>query len=134
MRAPIRVAILECDTLLDNTRVKYGSYGGVYEALLRSSAKALDRPETIDPQSGLDISKWNVMEDRYPELEDIDAILITGSSMSSYTLIFSMVFYILSPPEYHQADPYSLIARIQCLRRCLLDKQVGGFYSQSSCP
>jgi len=79
MRAPIRVAVLECDTPLDNTKAKYGGYGGVFEALLWSSAKALGRPETIDPQSGLEISKWNVMEDRYPELEDIDAVLISGS-------------------------------------------------------
>jgi hypothetical protein len=83
MRTPIRIAILECGTPPGNTVVKCGGYGGVFEALLRSGAKALDRPETIDPQSGLDISKWNVMEDRYPKLEDIDAILITGSSMSS---------------------------------------------------
>jgi len=84
MRPPIRVAVLECDTPLDNTKAKYGGYGGVFEALLRSSAKALGRPETIDPQSGLEISKWNVMEGRYPELEDIDAVLISGSRHSSF--------------------------------------------------
>ena len=65
---------------MNNTKAKYGGYGGVFEALLRSGAKALDRPEKVDPDSGLEISKWNVMEDRYPELEDIDAILLTGSS------------------------------------------------------
>ncbi len=100
MKAPIRIAVLECDTPLDNTKAKYGGYGGVFEALLLASAKALDQPETVDPQSGLKISKWNVMEDRYPEPEDIDAILITGSSMSHiafYPFSAISVSYGLSP-------------------------------------
>lgn len=86
MRVPIRIAVLECDTPLDNTKAKYGGYAGVFKALLLASAKDLDQPDSVDPQSGLEISKWNVMEDRYPELDHIDAILITGSSMSCVAL------------------------------------------------
>lgn len=82
MRPPIRVAILECDTPLDQTKAKYGGYGGVFEALLRAGADALGDPNIIDSRSGLLISKWNVESgDKYPNIEDIDAILITGSSM-----------------------------------------------------
>lgn len=81
MRPPLRIAVLECDVPLDNTRAKYGRYGGVFEALLKSSAKALNKPDIVDPDSGLEISKWNIVdEDKYPNLEDIDAILLTGSS------------------------------------------------------
>ena len=82
MRPPIRLAILEADTPLNNTRAKYDGYGGVFGALLQASAEDIGDSNVIDPQSGLDISMWNVEEhpDRYPKMEEIDAILITGSS------------------------------------------------------
>jgi hypothetical protein len=79
MRPPVRLAILECDTPLPNTKAKYGGYGGVFEKLLNSGARALGRP---DSEVGLQISKYDVVSDleNYPKLDDIDAILITGSS------------------------------------------------------
>ncbi|ODH14135.1 hypothetical protein ACO22_06677 [Paracoccidioides brasiliensis] len=81
MRAPLRIAVLECDVPLPNTKAKYGGYGGVFESLLLSGAKLLDQPDKFDPATGLHISKWNVMErNEYPDLEDIDAVLLTGSS------------------------------------------------------
>lgn len=75
---PIRVAILEADTPLPNTKAKFQGYGGVFELLLRSGAKALD----FDANTGLEISRWQVElePDKYPDPEKIDAILITGSS------------------------------------------------------
>lgn len=84
MRPPLRIAVLECDTPLPNTHAKYGGYGGVFESLLRASAKKLNDdngPYQLDPDRDLQISKWNIVdEDKYPNLEDIDAILISGSS------------------------------------------------------
>lgn len=84
MRRPLRIAILESDTPLERTKNKYGGYGGVFEALLKTSAKELGQPEKLDPETGLEITKWDVVhrDDLYPNLDDIDAILITGSSMS----------------------------------------------------
>lgn len=78
MVAPIRIAILECDTPLAQTKTKYGGYGGVFTALLHSAADALHLP-----RDNLNITKWDVVNGvgEYPELDDIDAILITGSSM-----------------------------------------------------
>jgi len=78
---PIRIAILICDTPLPKTKERFQSYGGVFELLLRSSAKALNRPD-LDPEKGLEISKFQVEADpdNYPDPETIDAILITGSS------------------------------------------------------
>ncbi|EEH40278.1 GMP synthase [Paracoccidioides lutzii Pb01] len=85
MRAPLRIAVLECDVPLPNTKTKYGGYGGVFESLLLSGAKLLNQPDKIDPATGLHISKWNVMErSEYPDLEDIDAVLLTGSKHNSY--------------------------------------------------
>jgi hypothetical protein len=80
MRPPLRIAILECDTPLPNTEAKYGGYGGVFEKLLRSGARALGQP---DPETGLKIFNYQIQlnPDNYPDLDDIDAILITGSRM-----------------------------------------------------
>ncbi len=81
LHQPVRIAILECDTPLPKTKDKFQGYGGVFEVLLRSGAKALGRPD-LDPETGLEISKWQVElePERYPDPETIDAILITGSS------------------------------------------------------
>jgi hypothetical protein len=78
MKPPLRIAILECDTPFPNTAAKYGGYGGLFEKLLKSGARALGKPDT---ERGLQISKHQIQLDpeNYPKLEDIDAILITGS-------------------------------------------------------
>ena len=78
MAPPIRIAVLECDTPLTKTREKYGGYGGVFTELLHSAADVIHMP-----RDDLDISKWDVVNGagEYPALDDIDAILITGSRM-----------------------------------------------------
>lgn len=83
MKPPLRIAVLECDTPMPNTRTKYGDYGGVFEQLLKSGAKSQG---TIDPEKDLQISKYQIqlIPDVYPELDDIDAIIITGSRYNSF--------------------------------------------------
>ncbi len=80
---PLRIAILECDTPLPKTQKKFQSYGGVFEFLLQSGAKALASPD-LDPGAGFEFSRWQIQlnPERYPDPESIDAILITGSSKS----------------------------------------------------
>lgn len=75
MATPTRLAILECDTLPPS--ISENGYCGLYTALLYAGADALSIPH-----SQLDISKWNVKDemDKYPSPDDIDAILISGSS------------------------------------------------------
>jgi len=77
---PLRIAILACDTPLDGTRTKYGGYGGVFTALLHSAATALSIPTTSLILSTYDV----VTAQEYPSLDDIDAILMTGSRHNSY--------------------------------------------------
>ena len=81
---PLRIAILECDTPLDNTRAKYGGYGGVFTALLKAGADALNYPG-LTASSGLDLLIFDVVTAQsYPSLENIDAILLTGSKHNSF--------------------------------------------------
>ncbi|KAJ5098307.1 Glutamine amidotransferase type 1 [Penicillium argentinense] len=85
MRPPLRIAVLECDTPLPNIDARYGGYAGVFTSLLKESAKALDGPDKLDPESDLVISKWDIVNgEEYPKLEDIDAVLLTGSKHNSF--------------------------------------------------
>lgn len=72
---PIRLAILECDTPFPQARARYGSYGGMFEALFLNNPKA-------GPTDLVLFTKYWVDRDdaEYPDMEDVDVILITGSS------------------------------------------------------
>lgn len=92
---PIRIAILEADTPIGKARAKYGSYGGVFTLLLYRAADASDIPRERLEITGWDVvgvegeqegeeevmgGEWNMRRRKgYPKMEDIDAILITGS-------------------------------------------------------
>ncbi|ERF68940.1 hypothetical protein EPUS_08174 [Endocarpon pusillum Z07020] len=83
MRPPLRLAILECDSPPPNADAKYGGYGGVFTTLLRYGAELLGKP---DLEAMLQISKYQIQldPDNYPKLEDVDAILLTGSRYNSF--------------------------------------------------
>lgn len=88
MRAPLRIAVLECDTPAGSLDAKYNGYYGVFSLLLRESAEALRQPDRLDPQAGFDISRWDVVtKQEYPNLEDVDALLLTGSSKFVNSLV-----------------------------------------------
>lgn len=97
--APLRIAVLECDTPLDMTRHKYGGgYGGVFRALLESGAAALAEEEQPGGSHArpveLEVTKYNVeLEEHYPDVEDVDAVLITGSR-KSHCHWYYVVIYI----------------------------------------
>lgn len=81
MRVPLRIAILEADQPLEGTAARYGSYGGVFSSFLVAGAEELYAP-TIPAEEVLEITKWDVqLSELYPSLDNIDAILITGSRM-----------------------------------------------------
>ncbi|PLB42164.1 type 1 glutamine amidotransferase [Aspergillus candidus] len=85
MRPPLRIAVLECDKPAGSLDAKYNGYYGVFSLLLRESAEALRQPDRLDPTSGFDISRWDVVtKQEYPNLEDVDALLLTGSKHNSY--------------------------------------------------
>lgn len=82
MRPPFRIAVIECDTPLPDVVKQFGTYGDIFEGLLKAGVDALGQPDVISSKDGLQVTKWNVVdnEDGYPALADVDAILLTGSS------------------------------------------------------
>lgn len=77
MPSPIRIAIIECDNPTFSSINKRGDYGGIFSSLLKVAA-----PEAGLDQDGLSFSFFNVVENtqNYPKLEDIDGVLLSGSS------------------------------------------------------
>ncbi|KZF21633.1 class I glutamine amidotransferase-like protein [Xylona heveae TC161] len=85
MRPPLRIAVLECDKPPDEANERHGGYGGLFGELIRAGADALGQPDVLSSTKGLEITKWDVLrEERYPELDDIDAILLTGSKQNAF--------------------------------------------------
>lgn len=77
---PIRLAVLEADTPLPNTNAKFHGYGGVFTDLFRRAVA----PDALETH--LAITAYDVVNhpDTYPDLDAIDAVLISGSKHSAY--------------------------------------------------
>lgn len=77
---PIRLAILEADTPVPNANAKYHGYRGVFTDLFRRAVA----PDALE--SHLAITAYDVVNhpDAYPDLDSIDAVLISGSKHSAY--------------------------------------------------
>jgi len=81
MRSSIRIAVLETDQVMDQIAEKHGQYTQIFTTLLESGAESLNDPGTNITKDDLKITGYEVVTaQKYPHLEDIDAILITGSS------------------------------------------------------
>ncbi|KAI9789826.1 MAG: hypothetical protein M1816_005743 [Peltula sp. TS41687] len=83
-RHPLRIAVLKCDSPIPSICAKYGDYGSIFTNLLQTAADSLEQGSAPFPPDfssrDLDITAWEVAEAQsYPRLEDVDAVLITGS-------------------------------------------------------
>jgi hypothetical protein len=77
MKTPLRIAILEADTPLPDVVEKYGRYDRIFSTLLETAAEGLG----LSPKKDLMLSAFDVVDKQeYPNFEDIDAVLISGSS------------------------------------------------------
>lgn len=77
MKTPLRIAILECDTPLPNVVERFGRYDRIFSTLLETAAEGLG----LSPKNDLQMRGYDVVDKQeYPNLDDIDAILISGSS------------------------------------------------------
>ncbi|CEJ89958.1 hypothetical protein VHEMI05773 [[Torrubiella] hemipterigena] len=82
--APIRLAIIEADTPQPKANEKFGGYRGLYTEMLRKAAEILEPPQPLEEV--LKITGHHVVDDKdpYPNLDNIDAILISGSKHTAY--------------------------------------------------
>lgn len=77
--APLRIGVLEADPVYP----EHGGYCGLYTSILQAAAVSLGWP-----RDRLEMSAWDVFNVKeghvggYPKLEELDAVLISGSSES----------------------------------------------------
>lgn len=78
MKTPLRIAILECDTPLPEVVEKFGRYDRIFTTLIEKAAEDLG----LSPEKDLVLKGYDVVDKmEYPDLESVDAVLISGSSM-----------------------------------------------------
>lgn len=79
----LRVAVLECAEPADAIKEHEGTYGDIFERLLRDGLNGLTNEEEETDGVELIVSKWPVFEkEDYPRLEEVDALLLSGSRKS----------------------------------------------------
>ena len=80
MQPPLRIAVLECDEPIGHTKEKYGGYGNLFKELLQAGADKVEEKDGVK-RPELDVTKFDVVStEHYPKLDNVDAILLTGSS------------------------------------------------------
>ncbi|KAJ8119302.1 hypothetical protein ONZ43_g3721 [Nemania bipapillata] len=84
LNAPVRLAILETDTPIPAIAATYHSYGGVFTHMFKRACASYSHPVPLESQ--LTLSSYNVVNNltAYPDLESIDAILITGAKYNAF--------------------------------------------------
>lgn len=82
----LRVAVLECDTPIDPVRERYSSYGSMFQSLLETGF------ENLGAAVKLDLTRWDVVAAAsFPDPEETDALVLTGSSTSTPLRVRGMV-------------------------------------------
>lgn len=85
MQPALRVAVLVCDEPIAPVRARYGNFGEVFQRLLFAGAEAYDRNVSASKISGLTVTTWDVVHEQvYPDPQDIDAVIITGSRFDAF--------------------------------------------------
>ncbi|KAJ5399301.1 hypothetical protein N7465_009790 [Penicillium sp. CMV-2018d] len=80
----IHVAILVCDTPIQPVLTKYGDYYAIFQALLRQAFKDLEISEECNDIT-VEFSEHQMVDnDRFPDLEKVDAVLLTGSKHDAW--------------------------------------------------
>lgn len=85
---PYRIAILECDTPPPDVTAKFGRYDNIFKSVLETAAREMG----MNPEKELETRGYDVVEKmEYPELEEVDGVLISGSSRFRPFHITSMI-------------------------------------------
>lgn len=127
---PLRLAILAADTPQPNTDKQYGGYGGVFTSMMRKACESQDPPQKLEDQ--LIITVHDVVNnlESYPRLDEIDAVLISGSKHTAY----DNDAWILKLVEYtQQAFATNRVKVIGvCFGHQIVGRAVGGKLGKST--
>lgn len=69
---PVRIALLVCDTLMDEVAALHGQLPAIFDRWLRAAAPA--------PPTDFTLDAFDAVAEQFPDLAKYDALIITGSS------------------------------------------------------
>jgi hypothetical protein len=111
------IAVLECDTPVPPVLSKLGTYGDIFEAFLRHGLDKY-RQESGAGEVELRVIKSNMVDmGPLPSPDEIDSVILTGSSEFLSTFIHTKALQVLSLGL--------LYTRAQCVRGPALDNPAG---------
>ncbi|KAM5346434.1 hypothetical protein ACJ41O_009439 [Fusarium nematophilum] len=84
MTRTFRIAVLECDTPFPSVNAARGSYGEIFRELLTKGLKH-EALGSKGSDVSIELSKWDVVSaQEYPNVEDVDGILLSGSKHTAF--------------------------------------------------
>jgi hypothetical protein len=75
MPRTFRIAVLECDTVIDTIKETRGLYGDIFRDLINRGVSSSEGFE-----ASFEVSSWDVMQGKFPADGDFDGLLLSGSS------------------------------------------------------
>ncbi|KAG2127981.1 class I glutamine amidotransferase-like protein [Suillus clintonianus] len=83
-RAHRRIALLLCDIPADPVRELHGDYTRIFGTLLQESLKPINETRSPGSQTTFTLEPFDVRAQVYPEDDEYDAMLLTGSASTAH--------------------------------------------------
>ncbi|KAK7423431.1 hypothetical protein QQZ08_009111 [Neonectria magnoliae] len=81
----LRIAALCCFTFPENIARERGQFDKIFAAWVCAAVEARNKKKTVKERVVVELKGWNIVDkDQYPDLNDIDALIVTGSTSSVY--------------------------------------------------
>ncbi|KZS91536.1 glutamine amidotransferase class-I, partial [Sistotremastrum niveocremeum HHB9708] len=122
--APVRIAVLTCDLPIPAVIREFGDYLEIYTIWLRNSLKA-GLGDTVDPDSNFIVHGYDVRAMQYPDLNEYDGVIITGSSASAYDPLPWISKLVAFMSDCVQSHPRITIVGI-CFGHQIMARALGG--------
>ncbi|KAH6695365.1 Aldehyde/histidinol dehydrogenase [Plectosphaerella plurivora] len=79
MPRTFRIAVLECDTVIDTIKATRGLYGDIFRDLITRGVTSIK-----DTDANFEVSSWDVVKGIFPAADDFDGLLLSGSRHTAF--------------------------------------------------